>query len=590
MPQPPIRIANCSGFYGDRLSAAKEMVTGGPIDVLTGDWLAELTMLILAKNRLRDPKAGYARTFVTQMEQVMGECLERGIRVVSNAGGLEPAACAQAVGTVAQRLGLAPRIAYVEGDDILDRLDELKGAGIEFSNLETGEALGSRRVMTANVYLGGWGITEALAAGADIVITGRVTDASLTMGPAAWHHGWSTDAWNQLAGALVAGHVLECGTQATGGNYSFFREIDRLEHPGFPIAEIAADGSAVITKHPDHGGMVSIGTVTAQLLYEISGHRYLNPDVVAHFDSIDLEQVAPNRVRISGTIGSPPPTTAKVAINCDSGYRSTNTVYLTGLDIAPKAQVFEDTLRTQLDQDDFDSIEFRLEERTHDDPQTNVAAMSELRIVAKAGTTRVLDSLSRIITELALATYPGVFMSVGSNTPHAYGIYWPALIPSELVHQEVVVGDTRHGVREFRGTRMGADHRAPAPNQDPAPCPTPTNRTLRQQRVPLGRAFGARSGDKGGNANLGIWARSDAGYAWLSTKMTIECLRELLPEVQPLAIERYEFANLRAVNFVIVGLLGEGVASSSRLDAQAKSLGEWLRARYVDLPEELLND
>ena len=333
----PIRIANCSGFYGDRLAAAREMVDGGPIDVLTGDWLAELTMLVLAKNLLRDNGAGYARTFVTQMEQVMGQCLDRGIKVVSNAGGLTPDRCAEAVAAVAAKLGLHPVIAYVEGDNLVPRLAELRAAGADLANSDTGEPLGDRQVLTANAYLGGWGIAEALARGADIVITGRVTDAALALGPAAWHHGWQRYDWDALAGAVVAGHVIECGAQATGGNFAFFTEVPGLEHPGFPIAEVAADGSSVITKHPGQGGMVSVDTVTAQLLYEIGGPAYLNPDVTARFDSIRLAPDGPDRVRVSGVRGDSPPATAKVALNYQGGWRSTLTLYLTGLDIEEKA-------------------------------------------------------------------------------------------------------------------------------------------------------------------------------------------------------------------------------------------------------------
>ena len=340
----PIRIANCSGFYGDRLAAAREMVEGGPIDVLTGDWLAELTMLVLAKNMLRDNGTGYARTFVTQMEQVMGECLDRGIKVVSNAGGLTPDRCAEAVAAVAAKLGLDPVIGYVEGDNLVPRLAELRAAGADLANLDTGEPLGDRQVLTANAYLGGWGIAEALARGADIVITGRVTDAALALGPAAWHHGWQRYDWDALAGAVVAGHVIECGAQATGGNFAFFTEVPGLEHPGFPIAEVAADGSAVITKHPGHGGMVSADTVTAQLLYEIGGPAYLNPDVTARFDSIALAADGQDRVRITGVRGDSPPATAKVALNYQGGWRSTLTLYLTGLDIEEKAALVERAL------------------------------------------------------------------------------------------------------------------------------------------------------------------------------------------------------------------------------------------------------
>ncbi len=337
----PIRIANCSGFYGDRISAASEMVDGGPIDVLSGDWLAELTMLILAKNRLRDPGTGYARTFVTQMEQVMGTCLERDIKVVSNAGGLAPRACADAVAAVADRLGLSPTIAYVEGDDLVPRLDELRTAGIDFTHLETGAALGGRDIMTANAYLGGWGIADALGAGADIVVTGRVTDAALTVGPAAWWHGWGRDDWDALAGSVVAGHIIECGPQATGGNYSFFTEIPGLDHPGFPIAEVAGDGSAVITKHPGHGGAVTVGTVTAQLLYEIGGPRYPNPDVTARFDTVTLSQEGPDRVLATGARGESPPATTKVSLNYVGGWRTTVSLALTGLDIEAKAALVE---------------------------------------------------------------------------------------------------------------------------------------------------------------------------------------------------------------------------------------------------------
>src|SRR3954469_14884910 len=344
----PLRIANCSGFYGDRLAAAREMVDGGPIEVLSGDWVGELTMLFSAKNRLRDVTTGYARTFVTQMEQVMGSCLDAGIKVVSNAGGLSPRACADAVGAVADRLGLSPSIAYVEGDDLVPRLGELRKAGHEMRHLDTGEPLGDRSVMTANAYLGGFGIADALGAGADIVITGRVTDAALVVGPAAWAHGWSRDDWDELAGAVVAGHVIECGAQATGGNYAFFREVPGLEHPGFPIAEVALDGSSVITKHPEHGGLVSTGTVTAQLLYEIGGPAYANLDVTARFDTIRLEEVGPDRVRISDVRGEPPPPTSKVCINFEGGHRTTTTLLLTGLDVEEKAALLERGLWTSI--------------------------------------------------------------------------------------------------------------------------------------------------------------------------------------------------------------------------------------------------
>ena len=446
-----IRVANCSGFYGDRLSAAKEMVEGGPIDFLTGDWLAELTMLILAKNRLRDPATGFARTFVAQMEQVMGACLDRGIKVVTNAGGLAPRACADAVSDVADKLGLSPSIAYVEGDDLVPRLDELRAAGVDFANFDTGEPLGDRAVMTANAYLGGFGIVEALTTGADIVITGRITDAALVVGPAAFAHGWARNDWDRLAGAVVAGHVIECGAQATGGNYSFFQEVPDLTHPGFPIAEVEADGSSVITKHESHGGLVSVGTVTAQLLYEIGGPAYANPDVTARFDTIQLEEVGENRVRISGVKGEPPPPTTKVSMNYQGGYRTSVNLMLTGLDIEAKAQVALEALWAGIPggKDAFDSVEVQLLRTDQDDPPTNEAAIAQLRITVKDKDERKLGrAFSARITELALANYPGFFGGGGGGGPQSYGVYWPATVPSDLVWQDVFVDGKQIGTVE----------------------------------------------------------------------------------------------------------------------------------------------
>jgi len=577
-----VRIANCSGFYGDRLSAAAEMVDGGPIDVLTGDWLAELTMLILAKSRARSSAAGYARTFVTQLEQVMGSCLDRGIKVVSNAGGLNPRGCADAIAAVADKLGLAPAIAYVEGDDLLPRLDELRADGVTFDNLDTGEPLGDRAVLTANAYVGGWGIAEALARGADIVVTGRCTDAALTVGPAAWWHGWSTGDLDRLAGAVVAGHVIECGPQATGGNYAFFDEVPGLEHPGFPIAEVAADGSSVITKHPGHGGLVSVETVTAQLLYEIGGPRYLNPDVTARFDTIRLASDGPDRVRIDGVRGEPPPPTLKVSMNFQGGYRTTTTLMLTGLDIEKKAALAERSLWASIPggREAFAETTVELIRSDHPDPATNEQAVAQLRITVKdPDENKVGRALSAKVTELALASYPGLF-GAGPAGTQAYGVYWPAVVPARFVRQEVVVA----GDRTFIQSQPAAGE--PFPLRDSTTPPSAPDGPTR--RAPLGLVAGARSGDKGGNANLGVWARTDDAYTWLASYLTVDRLRELMPEARELDVQLYELPGLRALNFVLVGLLGEGVASSTRMDAQAKGLGEYLRAKIVDVPVSLL--
>jgi hypothetical protein len=582
----PIRIANCSGFYGDRLSAAAEMVEGGPIDVLTGDWLAELTMLILARTQAKRPGGGYARTFVTQMAQVMGTCLERGIKVVSNAGGLDPGGCAEAVAGVAAELGLAPRIAYVGGDNLLPRLGELRDAGVELAQFESGEPIGdTARFVTANAYLGCWGIVDALDRGADIVITGRVTDAAVVCGPAAWHHGWARDNWDELAGAVVAGHVVECGAQATGGNYSFFTEVPGMTRVGFPWAEIAADGSCVIGKHDGTGGEVSIGTVTSQLLYEIGSPSYLGPDVTARFDTIRLEQAGTDRVRVCGTRGEPPPSTLKVAMNEVGGFRNDLAVALTGLDVEAKARLVEDAfwLACPYGPEDYESVTTRLVRTDKPDPATNEEAVALWRITLKDPDERKVGrAVSASITEIALATIPGLFgVGGGPSGGYPYGVFRPALVPADLVPQHVVV---------LGGERTVVDSVAPPGevhvegDEGPAAA-VPRGPTV---AAPIGRVVGARSGDKGGHANLGVFARSDRGWAWLDEFLTTETLKRLLPETAPLVIDRYRLPALRSLNFVIHDLLEEGVAASTRQDAQAKSLGEWLRSRVVELPAALL--
>src|SRR5580693_3000692 len=443
----PVRIANCSGFYGDRLAAAREMLDqgSGPIDVLTGDYLAELTMLILWKARRKDPSRGYAVTFLRQMEEVLGTCLERGVKVVANAGGLNPEGLAGQITELAARLGLTARVAYITGDDLAPAIGDLQAAGHELANLDTGLPLAKADlpVVTANAYLGGWGIAAALDAGADVVVCPRVTDASLVVGPAAWWHGWRRDDWNALAGAVAAGHIIECGPQATGGNYSFLDEIRDRRYPGFPIAEVAADGSSVITKHPGTGGLVSAGTVTAQLLYEIAEPGYANPDVVAHFGTIRLEQAGPDRVRISGTRGSPPPATAKVAINFLGGYRNTMTLVLTGLDIEEKAVWAEQELFAILGgRDQFADVDVRLLRFDRPDAPTNEQATAHLRITVKDPDPRKVGRrFSNATMELALGGYAGFHTTTPPSPESAYGVYWPALIPAAEVEHTVVLPD-----------------------------------------------------------------------------------------------------------------------------------------------------
>jgi hypothetical protein len=565
-PRAPVRIGNASGFYGDRFAAMREMLEGGDLDVLTGDYLAELTMLILGRDRLRDPGLGYARTFLRQLEDCLGLALHRGVAIVSNAGGLNPAGLATAVRELAGRLGLDPKVGYVTGDDLLPRAAEL-GLAVP----------GGGQPVAANAYLGGWGIAECLRAGANVVVTGRVTDASLTVGPAAARFGWASDDFDALAGATAAGHVIECGAQATGGNYSFFTEIADLRHPGFPVAEIYPDGSSVITKHPGTGGAVTVGTVTAQLLYEVAGPRYAGPDVTLRLDTVRLVQDGPDRVRIAGVQGEPPPPDLKVSLNAIGGYRNQVEFVLTGLDIEAKARLVREQLAGALPP----SARWTLARTDQGDGATEEQASATLRCVVRGSDPKAIGRVfSSAAVELALASYPGFHLTAPPGDAQPYGVFTAAYVDRARVRPTAVLPDGRCvPVTDPRTRRL-----EPA---DPAAIPAwrsegPT------RRVPLGLVAGARSGDKGGDANVGVWARDEAAWPWLAAALTTDRLRELLPETAGLPVHRYLLPNLRAVNFVIEGLLGEGVAAAARFDPQAKGLGEWLRARYLEVPEELL--
>ncbi|MFF1293337.1 MULTISPECIES: acyclic terpene utilization AtuA family protein [unclassified Streptomyces] len=553
-----LRIGNASGFYGDRFDALREMLTGGELDVLTGDYLAELTMLILGRDRLKDPGAGYARTFLRQLEDSLGLAHERGVKLVTNAGGLNPAGLAERVRELADRLGIPVRVAHVEGDDL------------------TAQHPGS---LAAHAYLGGFGIAACLREGADIVVTGRVTDAALVTGPAAAHFGWGPGEYDRLAGAVVAGHVLECGTQASGGNYSFFREGD-VRRPGFPLAELHEDGTAVITKHPGTGGFVDLGTVTAQLLYETGGARYAGPDVTARLDTVRLTQDGPDRVRVDGVHGEPPPPTLKVGLNRLGGFRNEVSFVLTGLDVEAKAALVKDQLEAALGK--VSEVRWDLVRTDRPDADTEETASALLRLVVRDPDQEAVGrALSGAAIELALASYPGFHVLAPPGKGAPYGVFEDVYVSHGAVPHVAVLHDGRRvSVAPAQDAVVLED--VPEP---PLPEPLPSGPT---RRAPLGLVVGARSGDKGGNANVGVWARTDGAWSWLAHALTVDRFRELLPETADLPVTRHTLPGLRALNFVVEGILGAGVAAQYRFDPQAKALGEWLRSRHLDIPEELL--
>ncbi|RJQ78818.1 DUF1446 domain-containing protein [Pseudonocardiaceae bacterium YIM PH 21723] len=559
-----LRIGNASGYYGDRLGAVHEMLTGGELDVLTGDYLAELTMLILGRDQLKDAKLGYAKTFVRQLENSLGTALEKGVKIVANAGGLNPAGLVEAIREVAKGIGLDPKIGHVLGDDLRPRAKDL----------------GFGDVLTANAYLGCWGIARCLNAGADVVVTGRVTDASLVVGPAAAHFGWGREDYNQLAGATVAGHVLECGTQATGGNFAFFHELDLSKPLGFPLAEISEDGSSVITKHDGTGGAVTVETVTAQLIYEVGNPAYLGPDVTSHFDSVKLTQQGPDRVHISPAVGSQPPETAKVCLNTLGGFKASITFIVVGLDIEAKAAWFQRQLEAEFGPE---GLTFELARTDREDADTEETASALLHLTLRTADFNRAKKFKRVVAEIPLASYPGFAFTGGLGDAGPYGICTSQFIPqAELQHQAVLPDGS---TVDIAPTAVSAESAPFALSAETAPLWTDNGPT---KRVPLGTILGARSGDKGSDANLGVWARNPEAYRWLKSYLDEKKLAELLPETAGLEVTRYELPHINAVNFMITGILDGGVAASARFDPQAKALGEWLRARHADIPEVLL--
>ena len=582
-----ILIGNCSGFYGDRLSAAKDMVEGGPIDVLTGDYLAELTMTILYNQRMqRGEDHGYVGTFLKQFKDVASACQERGIKIVTNAGGLNPVSMAAKVEEIVEELGLNLKVAYIDGDDLIPRLDELNEEGELLKNMEKDIPLVGyeKKPVTANAYFGAWGIKEALDKGADVVVCPRVTDAAVVIGPAAWKYNWSRDNYDALAGALAAGHIIECGAQATGGNYSFFQEVPSFSKMGYPIAEIFEDGSFTITKHPGTGGLVSVGTVTAQLLYEIGSPAYMNPDVVSHFDTLKITQEAENRVHVSGCRGSSAPKTHKVCINLAGGFRNGTEILLTGLDIEEKAKLVTDSIFENVGgKEQFDKVDIQLHRTDKENPESNEQAQASLRISVMSQNPDLVGRLfSAKIVELGLANLPG-WTGRGGSVPSGHYIeYWPALVDSKYITEKVhfegetvdVVPTSQMDLEEIYYQKEPYENKLPE--------------IKNTKKINFGRLFGTRSGDKGGCANLGVWAKTPESYAFLYDFLTVERLKELLPDVSQYEVERHELPNILSLNFYIHDILQDGVSSSTRLDGQAKSLGEYIRAKEIDAPDYLL--
>jgi len=585
----PVRVAAFSGAVGDYAGALAAAVKGEPAaDVLIGDFLAEFTMArvigaLASRPEPLAPSVYHCADFLRLVTPELEAIAAKGMKVVVNAGAFDPAGLAKAVRAAIAERGLGLKVAHVAGDDMLPRLRGLAEEG-RLVHLETGEGPGPvlDRIVAANAYMGGWGIAAALGAGADIVICGRVSDASLVLGPAAWWHGWALDDWDRLAAAVAAGHIIECGAMATGGNFAGFSELPRDIRLGYPVAEIAADGTVTITKRADEGGSVTVDTVTAQLLYEIQGPRYLNPDVILHVDSVQLSQDGPDRVLLSGIQGSPAPETTKIGCFYPNGWRFALWAFAIGLEVQEKIDWLERQMQSLVETLALDEYRFEPGGQAADDPASEAAASVPIRLAAAAQDKAELGKFVEGYASFALGGIPG-FHGDGGGGPEMRVDFWPGLASQSLVEQQVVMDD---------GTVLAVPRPPMRPYVPAAVTPSGTaGRTWNGEtrRVPLGSLVFARSGDKGANANLGVWCRDAASWDWVRDTLDAEAVGRLLGLRQDVIVERHELPNVKGLLFVLRRYFGESGSGNIGLDPIGKGIGEFLRARHVEVPAELVS-
>ncbi|KAK1570109.1 uncharacterized protein LY79DRAFT_527406 [Colletotrichum navitas] len=602
--KPPIRIGNVSGATGDHPHAMARMIRSGNVQVITGDWLSEMNIAWNAiARRDVDPGLGYENGFYEQLEACVDDVMAGGIRVVTNAGALNTAALFDKVKTLCRARGHPESaVAAVLGDDVSGLLRHGSGRkDLTFPHLDhPGTTLDDWgfEPCCGNAYIGCWGIVEALRAGARIVICGRCTDASPVMGAAAWYYGWREDQHQELAGALLAAHLIECGPYVVGANFSGFKNfLPELVDLAFPVAEIARDGGCVISKTVEGGGHVTRHTVTAQLLYELQGHLYLNPDVVADLSDVRVEEqkgTGEDRVRVWGAKGLPPPPTTKVMFAAEGGYQAEATFYINGLDVDEKVAMMKNQLAHLFKDANFSRLSIEQYGTQVRNPSSQQAGTVQLRVFAQA---RKKEDIAAVnfkvpIYAVRMQSYPGYHMSLDFRTmdPKRFMEIFPALIPQSAIDHRVLLGTGGSiaipppgNTATYKVLRPSADTTDPVDLVSLGPT----------EFAPLGSIVHARSGDKADNSNVGFFVRNEDEYPWLRTLLTVSRLKQLLGDDwfknnPDRRVERVEFPGINAVHFRILDNLNGGIASSDRIDGLGKGIAEYLRSRYIDVPRAFL--
>jgi len=584
-----IRIANAGGYWGDDLRQFRRQVELGPVDYVTLDFLAEITMSIMQKQRARDPRAGYARDFVAQVREALPLLAANGTRVITNAGGVNPLACRGALLEMTQLEGRPLDVAAVVGDDLMGRLGELNAAGVALDNMDDGAPFHAirERVSSANAYYGAWPVVEALASGAQIVVTGRCTDTGITLAPMIHAFDWRPDDWDRLAAGIVAGHIVECGAQSTGGNFTDWRRVPRLESIGYPVIEVSPDGSFVVTKHAGTGGSVTVRTVKEQLVYEMGDPRaYITPDVIADFGTIRLEQLGRDRVRVWGVKGRPAPANLKVSASFFDGWKASGSLVVSAPDAVAKAREMGRLFWKRLDVEFAATLTELVGHSACWGPLAPAVEPAEvlLRLSVRDRDKDKIEAFSKMVPAVILSGPPGVAVTGGRPQAQEVVAYWPALVPRDRVRPTLV---TRDGERLLDWPTPIETMTRPAPLPRAA-WPKAKGSTKRVATT-LAALAHARSGDKGDTANIGVIARAPEIYPWLAATLTAAVVKRRFKGICHGRVERHEVPNLHALNFLLHESLGGGGTVSLRLDPQGKTLSHALLAMEVNAPRALLD-
>lgn len=589
-----IRIGNAGGYWGDDLSALKRQLTGGPLDYITIDFLAEITMSILQGQRKKNPELGYATDFVGQMEECLPLIVEKNVKVITNAGGVNPQALGKRIIEIAKKKNLKIKVGVITGDDIMETLDSLLSSGEKLANMETGEPLSTVRskVTSANVYLGAEPVVKALEAGCQIIVSGRVTDTGITLAPMIYEFGWSMTDWDKIAAGVVAGHIIECGCQSSGGNLTDWKEIKAWHNMGYPIIEMSDSGEFVVTKHEKTGGLVSLKSVKEQLVYEMGdAANYITPDGIARFDSIQLKAAGINRVKVFGIKGKPATPFLKVSVSYEDGWKSSGTLLISGPETYRKGKIIADIF--------WNKVGHKFEETKTEligsgsiwPSQLNSGESNEvfLRLSARDQDASKFDAFGKSLATVILSGPSGMAVT-GGGRPKASSViaYWPALLRREKVTSYVdtlstdgIVEHVTIPPRMYSITSTGTE-----PEKKKSRKKVSYGKTV---PTSLRALCYARSGDKGDTCNVGVLARSEAIYEWLCVYLTANRVKSFFKGICKGKVVRYELDNLMGLNFLLEETLGGGGTKSLMVDPQGKTLAQALLQMTVDAPKELLS-